>query len=52
VKILIDFWNKYYGRTGKLGAKEDGIFMKSRLRLFLSLILLGIIFNVFIDLFK
>ena len=45
-----DFWNKYYGKKGQWGAKEDGIFMKSRLRLLLLLIVLTIIINFLMSL--
>ena len=27
IKMYFKIWNKFYGRKGKFGAKEDGIFI-------------------------
>jgi hypothetical protein len=47
MKTYFKIWNKFYGRKGKFGATQDGMFMKStRRRIFGYALMFLIIWNL------
>ena len=49
--MYFKIWNKFYGRKGKFGAKEDGIFMKSKGRKIIGYTIMAFIVWNIVNLF-